>query len=152
IAAVGAAGLVYDLLVLAHQLDPAISTVQAHPEMTFVLDHGAKPPIATGGFEPWAGAVARLARAPNVACKTSGLVTEARGDDWDASVLRPYVTHLLEIFGPDRLIFGSDWPVCELAGSYDTVLAAARDTLAGLSAAETGMVFGGNAARTYGIA
>jgi len=152
IAAVGAAGLVYDLLVLAPQLDAAVRTVRAHPDMRFVLDHGAKPPIASGGWQPWADGVARLAQLSHVDCKVSGLVTEARWDDWDAAALRPYVAHLLDVFETDRLLFGSDWPVCELAASYDQVLAAARSTLAALSAAEAAQVFGGNAARRYGLA
>jgi L-fuconolactonase len=152
ISAVGAAGLVYDLLVLTPQLDAAVRTVRTHPDVPFVLDHGAKPPIANGGWQPWATGVARLAELSNVVCKVSGLVTEARWDDWDAGTLRPYVAHLLDVFGPDRLLFGSDWPVCELAASYDQVLAAAGDTLTGLSPAEAAQVFGGNAARCYGLA
>jgi len=149
IAAVGAAGLVYDLLVLTPQLGAARQTVRAHPDMSFVLDHGAKPPIASGDWQPWADGVAALAELSHVDCKVSGLVTEARWDDWDAAALRPYVAHLLEAFGPGRLLFGSDWPVCELAASYDQVLAAAHDTLAGLSPTEAAQVFAGNAARAY---
>jgi L-fuconolactonase len=152
IGTVGDAGLVYDLLVLTPHLEAAVRTVRAHPDMPFVLDHAAKPPIASGGWRPWATGVARLAELSNVVCKVSGLVTEARWDDWDASALRPYVAHLLDVFGPDRLLFGSDWPVCELAASYDQVLAAARETLAGLSPAEAALVFGGNAARCYRLA
>jgi L-fucono-1,5-lactonase len=152
ISAVGAAGLVYDLLVLEPQLDAARQVVAAHPEMTFVLDHCAKPPIASGGWQPWADGISRLAALPNVVCKVSGLVTEAVWDAWDADTLRPYVEHALGAFGADRLLFGSDWPVCELAGSYDQVLAAARETLAALSPTQAAGVFGGNAIRVYGLA
>lgn len=151
IAAVGAAGLAYDLLVLEPQLDAARRVVQAHPEMTFVLDHCAKPPIAAGRWQPWAAEIAHLAALPNVVGKVSGLVTEAVWDAWDAASLRPYVEHVLAVFGADRLLFGSDWPVCELAGSYEKVLAAARATLSELSAAEATEVFGGNAVRVYGL-
>lgn len=150
--AVGAAGLTYDLLIRPHQLPAAREAVKRLPDMTFVLDHGGKPPIAAGEWEPWAGEVAALAELPNVACKVSGLVTEARWDGWDVATIRPYVDHVLERFGPHRLLFGSDWPVCELAATYAEVLDAARAMLGALSPEETAMVFGGTADRLYRLA
>ncbi|MEU6412739.1 amidohydrolase family protein [Microbispora sp. NPDC046933] len=148
---VAAAGLSYDLLVLPHQLPAAIETVRALPELSFVLDHVAKPPIARGGMDPWAGLIRELAASPNVTCKLSGMITEARWDDWDAARLRPYAEVVLDAFGPDRLMFGSDWPVCLLAGSLPA-WAGAADTLlagAGLSPGERDAVFRGTAARVY---
>ncbi|WP_310742350.1 amidohydrolase family protein [Microbispora sp. H13382] len=148
---VAAAGLVYDLLVLPHQLPAAIETVRALPELAFVLDHLAKPPVASGELEPWAGLVRELAAEPNVTAKLSGLITEAAWDDWDAARLRPYADVALDAFGPGRLMFGSDWPVCLLAGALplwaETVRALLTD--AGLSAAERDAVFRGTAERVY---
>ncbi|MEN3540419.1 amidohydrolase family protein [Microbispora sp. ZYX-F-249] len=148
---VAAAGLVYDLLVLPHQLPAAIETVRALPELTFVLDHLAKPPVASGELEPWAALVRELAAEPNVTAKLSGLITEADWDDWDAARLRPYADVALDAFGPGRLMFGSDWPVCLLAGALplwaETVRALLTD--AGLSAAERDAVFRGTAERVY---
>lgn len=152
LAAVGAAGLGYDLLIKPYQLPAARAAVKRLPEVTFVLDHCAKPPIAAGEWEPWASEIAGLAELPNVACKVSGLVTEARWDAWDVATIRPYVEHVLERFGPHRLLFGSDWPVCELAATYDEVLEAARAMFGSLSAGERVMVFGGTARRIYGLA
>jgi L-fuconolactonase len=151
LAAVGRAGLAYDVLVKPPQLPAARTVVQRLPEVRFVLDHCAKPPIAAGGWEPWASDIAALAKSPNVACKISGLVTEAPWDDWDVAAIRPYVDHVVEQFGPDRLLFGSDWPVCELAATYDEVLELARAALGPLAPGETALVFGGTARRLYGL-
>ncbi|GIH94425.1 amidohydrolase family protein [Planobispora siamensis] len=150
--AVGEAGLVYELLTLPHQLPAAIETVSALPGTAFVLDHCSKPPIASGALEPWAGLVRELAARPNVTCKLSGLVTEADWEKWTVEDLRPYAEVVLEAFGPGRVMFGSDWPVCLLAASYERVLESARALTGGLSAAERREVFGGVAARVYGIA
>ncbi|QFZ20937.1 amidohydrolase family protein [Saccharothrix syringae] len=147
--AVAGAGLVYDLLVLVHQLPAAIEVVRALPGATFVLDHLAKPPIAAGGREPWESRIRELAAEPNVACKLSGMVTEADHAGWTAADLRPYADVVLDAFGPSRVMFGSDWPVCLLAGSYREVVAAAEELTAGLTAAERDEVFGGTAARVY---
>jgi L-fuconolactonase len=152
IAAVGAAGLAYDLLVTSSQLPAARAVVQRLPDVTFILDHCAKPPIATGEWESWAGDIAALATLPNVACKVSGLVTEAPWDGWEVATIRPYVDHVVECFGPDRLLFGSDWPVCELAASYDEVLELARTALGPLTPDETALVFGETASRLYRLA
>ncbi|WP_206793749.1 amidohydrolase [Amycolatopsis sp. MtRt-6] len=151
LAAVRDAGLVYDLLVLPHQLPAATAAVRALPDLTFVLDHLAKPPIASGELEPWATDLATLAREPNVVAKLSGLVTEA-GRPWRVEDLRPYAETALTAFGPDRLMLGSDWPVCLLAGTYAEVMAAADSLLDGLSPAERDAVRGGTATRVYGLA
>lgn len=149
--AVAAAGLVYDLLVLVPQLPSAIAVVERNPDVGFVLDHAAKPPIAAGEREPWASCVAGLARLPNTWCKLSGLVTEARWDGWTVEDIRPYAEHVLEVFGPSRVLFGSDWPVCELAGSYRRVVELVDKLTEGLDADERADVFGGAAVRAYGI-
>ncbi|ONK15851.1 amidohydrolase family protein [Streptomyces sp. MP131-18] len=151
LAAVADAGLAYDLLVLPHQLPAAIETVRALPGLTFVLDHLAKPPIAAGRSEPWAGLIATLAAEPNVHAKLSGLVTEADWARWTVADLRPYAERALEVFGPSRLMFGSDWPVCLLAADYGQVAAAAEELTSVLSAAERAEVFGGTAERVYGL-
>jgi L-fuconolactonase len=149
--AVGDAGLAYDLLVRPAQLPAAIQAVSGLPGVRFILDHGAKPGIALQRTEPWRGLIADLAARPNVACKLSGLVTEA-GADWTAERIAPYADWLLGCFGPDRLMFGSDWPVCTLAASYGQVLGLARDLLVShLSPAEHDAVFAGNAVRLYGL-
>ena len=147
--ATGDAGLCYDLLTLPHQLPAAVETVRALPESTFVVDHLSKPPIASGQFEPWASQLRRLAAEPNVYCKLSGLVTEADHESWTVDGLRPYAEIALEAFGPARLMFGSDWPVCLLAASYAEVADAAGQLIAGLSPDERAQVLGGTAARAY---
>jgi L-fuconolactonase len=147
--AVGAAGLCYDLLTLPHQLPAAIRTVRGLPDVAFVLDHLSKPPIARGEREPWSAQLRELAAEPNVTAKLSGLVTEAEHGSWELDDLRPYVDTALDAFGPDRLMFGSDWPVCLLAGSYHEVFEAAVALTAGLSPAEQDAVFGGTAQRVY---
>lgn len=148
---VAAAGLGYDLLVLPHQLPAAIETVRAVPELTFVLDHLAKPPVASGRLEPWAGLIRELAAEPNVTAKLSGLITEAAWDDWDAAALWPYVDVALDAFGPGRLMFGSDWPVCLLAGSLPAWAETVSALLAraGLPAADREAVFRDTATRVY---
>jgi L-fuconolactonase len=126
-----------------------VETVRALPELTFVLDHLSKPPIAAGRLEPWATALRELAAEPNVFCKLSGMVTEADQDSWTVSDLRPFAHSALDAFGPDRLMFGSDWPVCLLAASYEQVAEAAAELTGQLSAHERAQVFGGAAARAY---
>jgi L-fuconolactonase len=153
IATLGRAGLVYDLLVLTDQLASAVSLVGALDEVSFVLDHAAKPPFRADAdaWSMWRSGVAALAAHPNVVCKVSGLATEAEWSSWDADTLRPAADHVLDVFGAGRVLFGSDWPVCELAGPYEAILGAARDLTAGCSAAEHAMIFGGNARRVYGL-
>jgi L-fuconolactonase len=132
-----------------HQLPAAIAAVRAVPDLTFVLDHAAKPPIASGALQPWASLIGELAAEPNVFCKLSGLVTEADPVTWTLDDLRPYAEVVLDAFGVSRVMFGSDWPVCLLASSYKDVAVAARDLTASLSAAEREAVFGGTATRAY---
>ncbi|MEU3187950.1 amidohydrolase family protein [Streptomyces sp. NPDC006923] len=151
LAAVAAEGLVYDLIVKDHQLPAAAEAARLLPELTFVLDHLGKPPIAAGGMEPWATDLRTLAARPNTVCKLSGMVTEAAWDSWTANGLRPYAGTVLEAFGPDRLMFGSDWPVCRLAATYGEVLDAARTVTDGLSGAERDAVFAGTARRVYAL-
>ena len=129
-----------------------METVAAVPECRFVLDHLAKPAIAAGLFEPWASDLARLAALPNVVCKLSGLVTEADWATWTARDLRAYTDRALALFGPERIVYGSDWPVCTLAADYDRVVRVAEELTTGLTAIERSAVFGGNAARTYQLA
>ncbi|MCK2237881.1 MULTISPECIES: amidohydrolase [unclassified Crossiella] len=151
LAAVAAAGLSYDLLTLPHQLPAAIETVKALPELSFVLDHCSKPPIASGELEPWASDLRALAALPNVTCKLSGLVTEADWAQWTVEQLRPYTEVVLAAFGPERVMFGSDWPVCLLAAPYATVLETAEVLTDRLTPTERAAVFGDTARRVYAI-
>jgi L-fuconolactonase len=151
LAAVAAADLTYDLVITADQLPATVETVQAVPELTFVLDHGGKPRIRMGELEPWHGHIAALGSCENATVKLSGLVTEAEHDAWTVADLRPYAEALLTSFGPARLMYGSDWPVCLLAASYDRVIEAADELTAQLSPTERADVFGGTATRTYGL-
>ena len=150
LAAVGEAGLAYDLLVKPQQLASAVDTVRALPDMRFVLNHAGKPAIRDRAMQPWQAELVELARLPNVAVKLSGLVTEA-ADEWTLEQLRPFADVMLQAFEPFRIMFGSDWPVCLLAASYREVLAAAQELTAKLSSAERDDVFGETAARWYGI-
>jgi len=140
--------LVFDALVKPPHLRALLALARLHPEMPIVIDHGAKPLIATGILDPWREEIAALSMLPNVSCKLSGLVTEA-GGAWDVSKLKPYVDHLIGCFGPARLIFGSDWPVCTLAASYGEWVAAAETLTAELPPAKRAAIFGGNAACLY---
>jgi L-fuconolactonase len=148
--ALAAPGLVYDVLVYPRQLPAAIDFVRALPGQSFVLDHLAKPDIAGGQFDAWARDLRALAREGHVACKLSGLVTEARWRQWCADDFRRYLDTALEAFGPQRLLFGSDWPVCLVAA---TDYRAVHDLLAGwadrLATADRAALFGGNALRIY---
>lgn len=149
IAAIAAAGLTYDILVRPPQHEAAVAVADSVPGARLVLDHAGKPAIAEDGFEPWAAFLGTLAQRPNVFCKLSGLVTEADWQAWQVSDLQPYAAHVLDSFGPDRVLFGSDWPVCELAATYDQVLDAARSVTADLSKSEQAEVFAGTARRAY---
>lgn len=146
---VAASGLAFDLEITARELPAAGVLVRRHADVRFVVDHGAKPPVATGWSQRWADGIAALAANPNVWCKLSGLVTEASWSSWTAADLRPYVDHLLAVFGAERLIFGSDWPVCELAASYGQVMAAATETLATLDPANREKIMYDNALHVY---
>ncbi len=148
--AVAIAGLCYDLVVLPHQLAAATYAAAAVPELTLVLDHAGKPPIASGALEPWAAAIRAFAAQPNTVCKLSGLVTEAAPGAKPAA-FAPFADVILSAFGPGRIMFGSDWPVCLLASDYAGVVDLAQALVAGLSGAERAAVFASTAARVYGI-
>ncbi|MEU6223238.1 amidohydrolase family protein [Streptomyces sp. NPDC047042] len=151
LAAVADAGLVYDLIVLPHQLTACVRAAESLPQLTFALDHLGKPPIASGALEPWASALRSLAALPNTVAKLSGLVTEADHASWTTGELRPYADTALDAFGPGRLMFGSDWPVCTLAASYGQVVSLAEELTASLDASEREEVFAGTATRVYGL-
>ncbi|KUO14810.1 amidohydrolase family protein [Streptomyces dysideae] len=151
LSAVAEAGLVYDLVVKPHQLAAAVEAAERLPGLTFVLDHLGKPPIASGELDPWAQQIRRLAALRNTVCKLSGMVTEADWGSWTVAALAPYADTVLDAFGPERLMFGSDWPVCRLAATYAEVIATERELTAGLGPAERHDVFTGTAARTYDL-
>jgi len=144
-------GLTYDLLLYPHQLAAAIELVGLLPEQPFVIDHLAKPRIAAGELESWEREIRAIARHDNVCCKVSGMVTEAARKGWKQDDFTPYLDVVLAAFGPARLMVGSDWPVCLLAGEYADVAAIPRDFFAGLSADEQAWIHGGTAARFYGL-
>ena len=147
IAAVGEAGLVYDLLVRTRELPAALETVRRNREVSFVVDHAAKPRIAAGSWDAdWEKALAPFSDEPNVTCKLSGLVTEADWRSWTPEQLEPYVRRVVGWFGPQRCMFGSDWPVCLLAASYDRVL----DTMQQIVGLDE-WIFGLTARRVYGL-
>ncbi|MBI3707124.1 MAG: amidohydrolase family protein [Proteobacteria bacterium] len=141
-------GLVFDALVLPRHLPRLLVLLDRHPGLRVVLDHGAKPFIRDRRLDPWRADVAAVAARANTTCKISGLVTEAR-TGWTVADLRPYVDHLLQVFGPERLLWGSDWPVVERARGYDDWRAAAKELLSPLTEAERLAIFGGNAERIY---
>jgi L-fuconolactonase len=141
-------GLVFDALVFPRHLENLLRLLQRHPSLVIVIDHGAKPNIRVGRFRDWAVMMKRIAAETMAFCKLSGLATEAR-TDWTVEDLRPYVDHLLETFGPCRLIFGSDWPVATLVAHYEGWVAAVETLTSGLSAAERAAIFGGTAVRVY---
>jgi len=151
IGAVGQAGLAYDLLVRSRELPAAVAVARELPAIRFVLDHLAKPSIRTAEREPWASLLAEFAALEHVTVKLSGLVTEADWASWTVANLHPYVERALAVFGPGRMLFGSDWPVCLLAAPYEVVFDAARQLTAGLSQDERSTVFGGTAERVYGL-
>ena len=151
IEAVGEYGYTYDLLVFPKQLKAALQTVRALPQQQFVLDHIAKPAIAAGKLESWRTLIQELAALPNVYCKVSGLVTEARWADWQYEDFVPYLQVVTEAFGPDRLLFGSDWPVCLLAADYERMKAIVDRYTRDWSATERAGFFGGNASKAYRI-
>ena len=142
--------LAFDALIFARHVDALETFVTRFPTLRIVIDHGAKPPIRDGrsGWQSWADGITRLASLPHVHCKLSGLATEA-APGWTEATLQPYVDHLLQSFGPARLMWGSDWPVLNLNGDYLLWHSVANTLLAGLSDAERDAVFGANAATFY---
>ena len=144
-------GLTYDLLLYPHQLPAAVELVGRFPEQPFVLDHLAKPRIKAGELDLWRQDLKALAAHGNVFCKLSGLVTEADWQGWKRADFTPYLEVALEAFSPERLMFGSDWPVCTLAAEYADVVGIVTDFLASLAEAERESILGGNAIRFYSL-
>jgi L-fuconolactonase len=142
-------GLAYDLLVRPRELPAALEVVRQITDLRFVIDHLAKPPIKDRAMQPWADLIRPFGALDNAWCKVSGMVTEADWTSWQTTDLEPYVDHVIDVFGPGRLLFGSDWPVCLLAASYDDVLRTARTLLAGLSEADRAAFFGETARTVY---
>jgi L-fuconolactonase len=142
-------GLAYDILIYPKQLPAAIELVAKFPEQRFVIDHLAKPEIKTGNSAAWAADMSEIAKAPNVWCKLSGMVTEADWNHWRPQDFKPYLDIVFEAFGPERLMFGSDWPVCLLAASYQQVLEIIEEYVEDQSASVKEKIFGGNTAQFY---
>lgn len=142
-------GLTFDICCKHHQLAAVIKLVRRCPHTNFILDHAGKPDIAAGLLDPWREHITQLAALPNVVCKLSGMITEADHAGWTMDDLRPYVAHLLTAFGPERLLFGSDWPVAKLAGSYTRWLEVAQELTSTLPSAARSAVFRDNARRVY---
>jgi len=142
-------GLVYDILIFEHQLLNTIRFVDQHPDQQFVLDHIAKPRIKANELEPWAKNIRELAKRKNVCCKISGMVTEADFKNWTEEQLKPYFYVVIEAFGPNRLLYGSDWPVCLVATEYADWLGLVKKQLAKFSDDEQNMIFYKNAVEVY---
>lgn len=139
----------FDLLFYVKHVHHAATVAAALPGLPLVIDHLSKPEIKNGRLDNWQAHFCQAAQFSNVYCKLSGMVTEANWNNWSAADLKPYVETALEAFGPERCMFGSDWPVCELAGTYSQVHQVLADLLASLSEDERQMIFGGTAARFY---
>jgi L-fuconolactonase len=150
--AVAAAGLAYDLVVTPGQLPAVLGAVAAVPDLRFVLDHAGKPAMDEPPTALWVAALRGLSAADNVAVKLSGLATQLQPPRWETTAIRPYADTVLDLFGPRRTMFGSDWPVCLLAGDYDEAVRSTRGLCSRLNASEQGDVFGGAATRWYGLA
>ena len=140
----------FDALLKPPHLEPFKKFLRKYPNLSIVIDHGAKPEIRNDGFTTWAPAIAEIARDQRVCCKLSGLITEAKSD-WQIADLKSYIDHLVASFGPNRLMWGSDWPVANLAGGYDRWMEASVACLSALSGDERAAIFGGTAARFYGV-
>ena len=145
------AGLTFDFLVRTRELPSALQTARMYPDIRFVIDHVAKPPIKEGSIDAWARAMEPFSELGNVYCKLSGMVTEADWGRWTSDQLVPYVQRTLAWFGEDRLLFGSDWPVCLLAARYEEVMHALDHALGDISAKARSKIFGANAIGFYGL-
>jgi L-fuconolactonase len=144
-------GLAYDLLLRPQHLKYVPALADRVPDLRMVVDHIAKPPMAQGVMEPWATDIAAVAGVPGIYCKVSGLVTEADHVGWTVDDLRPYVAHVVEQFGLDRLMWGSDWPVCRLAASYDRVLSSALEAAGRMTESDRQKLLGANATEFYAL-
>jgi len=150
--ALGKFGITYDLLTKVPELPAAIKLVSACPDVQFVMDHISKPRIAKQEIEPWKSLMTELASFPNVFCKVSGLVTEANWEEWELKDFKPYVDHVIEIFTPQRLMFGSDWPVANLGGTYSEIVQLAEALISGLSPSESESFWHRSASVAYRLA
>ncbi|MEJ6574446.1 MAG: amidohydrolase family protein [Actinomycetes bacterium] len=147
----GELGITYDLLTKVPELSAAIKLVRACPDVQFVMDHISKPKIANSEMEPWKTLMTELATFPNVFCKVSGLVTEANWRDWQVKDFKPYLDHVIEIFTPQRLMFGSDWPVSVLGGSYSEIVELAEALTSEFSPSEGEYFWHKTAAAAYSL-
>jgi L-fuconolactonase len=138
----------FDALGFPRHLDRFVALFDKYPDMRVILDHCMKPQIADRAFDAWAPGIARIASETGAFCKLSGLVTEA-SENWTVDDLKPYVDHVLESFGPERIVWGSDWPVCTLRATYGQWIDATDQLLTGLGADERAAILGGNAVRFY---
>jgi predicted TIM-barrel fold metal-dependent hydrolase len=151
IARLAGTGLTFDLCVLPHQLPRAMALADLAPDVQFILDHCGVPDIKGEAREPWATCIAELAKRPNVTAKISGVVAYAHADTWVAETLRPWVEHTIQAFGWDRVVWGSDWPVCTLGGGLHAWVAATHAILEGVSADERRKLLSGNAERVWNL-
>jgi len=147
----GERGYTYDILIYAHQLEQTVKAIQDLPEMPLVIDHLAKPDVEAGWIDDWSEWMRKLSDHEHVHCKLSGLVTEANWADWEADAFTPYLDVAYEVFGPERLMFGSDWPVCTLAASYAEVVDLIETYVSDRPEAEQNRVFGETAAEFYDL-
>ena len=143
--------LCYDILIFPHQLGAALELVNKFPNQKFVIDHIAKPYIKDGFFEGWAVMMREIAKNQKVYCKISGMITEADYKTWTPELVHPYMKLVLESFGAGRVMYGSDWPVCLVAGNYSTVKALVTDFISDLSQEQQDAIMGGNAAKFYNL-
>ena len=144
-------GYTYDVLIFPHQMQAALQLVKQFPQMKFVIDHAAKPYIKTGEITQWVHDIRLLANQPNVHCKISGMVTEADWENWSEDTLKPYLDEVVQAFGTDRIMFGSDWPVCLLASSYERWVNTMMRYFSSFSEEEKHAFFELNAIRFYNI-
>jgi L-fuconolactonase len=151
VALLAAHNLTYDLLLFPRHIPAACRLVGMFPDQRFVLDHIAKPAVKDGWLEPWASDIRRLAAFPNVFCKASGMVTEADWRSWEAAQFRPYLDVVFEAFGTERMMIGSDWPVCTVSAPYARVMAVVVDYIQRYTPRERDMILGENAVRAYGL-
>ncbi len=143
--------LTYDILIFPKQLEAALSLVEKFPDQPFVIDHIAKPSIKEGTLQPWKNLITEISKFPNVTCKISGMITEADWKEWKQEDMKPYLETILEIFPPNRLMYGSDWPVCLLAGDYSQVFDLAKNFIDQLSIQDQEWIYGRTAAQFYNI-
>ena len=144
-------GYTYDLLIRPRHYAATLDCVQQNPNLQFVLDHIAKPPIKSKAFDEWATFIDALAALPNVVCKVSGLATEADWEGWKLDDFKQYLEHIFARFGKERIMYGSDWPVCLLAASYEESIAIVEDKLGQFTAAEKNAFWAENAIRVYNL-